>query len=49
MQGGEYFHDTTFRTQQPKHIFFFYFNLLTKFMSLIQMLCKEGPLKRKIW
>ena len=24
--GGEgYFHDTTFRTQQPKHIFFFYF------------------------
>ena len=20
--GGKYFHDTTFRTQQPKHIFF---------------------------
>ena len=49
MQGG-YFHDTTFRTQQPKHIFFFYFSYLsTKFMSLIQMLCKEGPLKQKIW
>ena len=23
--GGGYFHDTTFRTQQPTHIFFFYF------------------------
>ena len=23
--GGGYFHDTTFRTQQPKHIFVFYF------------------------
>ena len=23
--GGEYFHDTTFRTQPPKHIFLFYF------------------------
>ena len=22
---GGYFHDTTFRTQQPKHISFFYF------------------------
>ena len=21
--GGVYFHDTTFRTQQPKHVFFF--------------------------
>ena len=26
--GGGYFHDTTFRTQQPKHIFFFLFYLL---------------------
>ena len=48
--GGGCFHDTTFRTQQPKHIFFFLFIYYsTKFMSLIQMLCKEGPLKRKIW
>ena len=23
--GGGYFHDTTYRTQQPKHIYFFYF------------------------
>ena len=23
--GGRYFHDTTFRTQKPKHISFFYF------------------------
>ena len=51
MQGGGYFHDTTFLTQQPKHIFFFlfYINQPNLIMSLIQMLCKEKPLKRKIW
>ena len=28
--GGKYFHDTTFRTQQPKHIFFLFYLLINQ-------------------
>ena len=36
-------------TATQAYCLFLFYLKSTKFMSFIQMLCKEGPLKRKIW